>query len=163
MKRLLIVVGIFFITFSGYLAASHFSGGAFPGFGLPVGGDLGQCRRMALNFLEDIQFKDFKNAARYHSPDDQDSVDIPYLIWRLFGVKPEAIDFMEYEVIFAKIDSTRNRIRLKVRMKAKIVIKNEAIDQQMMLYFFRENENAPWYMKFEDSLRQAEKNPGKKS
>jgi hypothetical protein len=162
MKRLSIVLGFFMVVSSGYLAASHFSGGAFPAFGLPVGGDLGKCRRMALSFLEDIQFKDFKSAAQYHSPGDQDSVDIPFLIWRLFGVKPEGIDFMEYEVIFAKIDSSGNRIRLKVRMKAKIVVRNEAKDQQMMLYFFRENKQAPWYMKFEDSLRQTEKDPNKK-
>lgn len=162
MKRLFIITGIIGTLCLGYLGAAHFSGGAFPTLGLALGGDLGQCRRMALSFLEDIQFKDFKSAAQYHSPHDQDNVDIPFLIWRLFGVKPEAIDFMEYEVLFAKQDSTKNRIRVKVRMRAKIVADSEPRDQHMMLYFFREDAASPWHMKFDDSLRRLSKDPNKK-
>ena len=162
MKRVFILFGIVTILFGGYVTAAHLSGGAFPMLGLPIGGDLGTCRRIALSFLEDIQFKDFKSAAQYHSPEDQETVDIPFLIWKLFGVKPEAIDFMRYEVVFAKVDSSKNRIRLKARMTAKIVSHSEPRDQDLMLYFFRKDSSSPWHMKFEDSLRFISKDPKKK-
>src|SRR5262245_28951230 len=115
MKKYLILAGILILLSGGYLAAVELSGGAFYAFGLALGGDRGVVRRMALKFLEDLQFKDFKAAAEFHAPDIQSLVDIPFLIQRLFQIKPEALDIMETEVVFAEIDSTGNRARVKVR------------------------------------------------
>ena len=162
MKRWLIAIGFLCAGFGGYLAVSHLSGAAFFTFGLPIGGDRGELRRTALRFLEDLQFKDFIKAATYHSPDDQSSVDIPFLIQRLFQVKPEALDIMDYEVIFADIDSSGDRARVKVRVKVKVLLNNAIKEKDMVLYFHRENANAPWFMKFEDSLRKDEAQKGKK-
>ena len=76
---------------------------------------------MALDFLEDIQFKDFASAAGYHAPDLIESVDIPFLLQRLFAVKPEALDIMDYEIVFAEIDSSELRARVKSRVKVKLL------------------------------------------
>lgn len=150
------------LTIAGYFLAAHLSGGAFPTFGLPLGGDRGELRRMALDFLEDIQFKDFDAAAQYHAPEDIDSVDIPYLLRQLFKVKPEALDIMDYDVVFAEKDNSGNRARVKVRVKTKILLNSSIEEKEMILYFHRADENAPWFMKFEDSLRNPEKTEGKK-
>lgn len=137
-----------------YLGAAHVSGGAFSTLGLPLGGDRGLLRRTALSFMEDIQFKDFQRAASYHAPELIDSVDIPFLIQRLFAVKPEALDIMGYEIVFAEIDSSDLRARVKVRVRVKLLV-NEAIEErELILYFYRDDVRAPWYMKLEDSLRE---------
>ena len=100
----------------GYIGAAHLSGGAFPTLGLPLGGERSMLRETVRAFLEDIQFKDFERAASYHAPDKRDTVDIPFLLERLFLQKPESLDIMDYEIVFAKIDSTRRRARVKARV-----------------------------------------------
>ena len=154
MKKVLAVLVLVGALLGGYLAVAHISGGAFWTLGLALGGDRGALRRIALEFLEDIQFKDFVSAASYHAPDLIETVDIPFLIQRLFAVKPEALDFMDYEVVFADLDSSELRARVKVRVKAKLLLNERIEERELVLYFYRDTVNDPWYMKLEDSLRE---------
>lgn len=161
MKKWLILAGVLLAAAAGYVGLAHLSGGAYPTPGLPVGGDLGELRRTSMTFWEDIQFKDFDHAASYHSVEKQQSVDIPFLIQRLFAVKPEALDVMTYEVVLAHIDSTGNRGRVKTRVKVKVLLDEKIRERELMLYFHREDALSPWYMELEDSLRQLEAEDGK--
>jgi len=136
-----------------YFGAVHFSGGAFYGFGLPLGGERAQLRQLATSFMEDIQFKDFDKAASYHAPDVVDSVDIPFLLQRLFLQKPESLDIMSYDIVFCKLDRSGFRGRTKVRMKAKNLMNKEIRSQYFLLFFHRTDLNSPWYMELENSLR----------
>ncbi len=145
-----------------YLLVAHLSGAAFPTLGLPLGGDEGALRRLSLSFWEDIQFKDFDAAAQYHAPELQDSVDIPFLLQRVFLLKPELLDIMEAEVVMVDIDSSGNRARVRTRVKAKDLTRGKVEEKQMMLYFERADSQSPWTMKLEDSLRQDEAEDGKK-
>ena len=154
MKKLVPLIAIVVCLSGGYLAAAHFSGGAFPMLGLPLGGDRGLLRRVALDFMEDVQFKDFQRAASYHAPELIETVDIPFLIQRLFAVKPEALDIMDYEVVFADIDSSDLRARVKLRVRAKLLANERIEERELLLYFYRDTVTSPWYMKLEDSLRQ---------
>jgi hypothetical protein len=163
MKRALIIVGVLVVLGGGYLAAAQLSGGAFWAFGLPLGGDRGELRRLALSFVEDIQFKDFIRAASYHEPGKQKEVDIPFIIERLFAVKPEVLDIMEKEIVFSDVDSTGNRGRVKVRAKVKDLLKSNIRNQEFILYFQRDHPGAPWFMHLEDSLRELHPQDGKKS
>lgn len=159
MKKTLTIVLLLVLVSGGYFTAAHLSGGAFWTAGLALGGDRGELRRTALAFLEDIQFKDFDAAASYHAPELIETVDIPYLIQRLFAVKPEALDVMDYEVVFAELDSSGLRARVKVRVKAKLLLNESIEERELVLYFERADEVAPWYMKLEDSLRDLPPDP----
>jgi hypothetical protein len=130
---------------------------------LGLGGDSGKLRLITQSFLEDIQFKDFAKAASYHSPDDQKTVDIPFLLERLFGIKPEQLDIMSYEIVFADIDSSGLRGRVKSRVKVKILVNGAIEDRELMLYFSRDTPQSPWFMRLESSLRALEAEQGKKS
>ena len=154
MKKVLMVVLTLVVLSGGYLTVAHVSGGAFWTLGLALGGDRGALRRLALDFLEDIQFKDFVSAASYHAPDLIDSVDIPFLLQRLFAVKPEALDIMDFDIVFADIDSSDLRARVKVRVKAKLLVNELIEERELVLYFYRDTVDDPWYMKLEDSLRE---------
>ena len=146
----------------GYIGAAHFSGGAFPTFGLPLGGERAMLRETVRSFLEDIQFKDFDRAASYHAPEKRETVDIPYLLERLFQQKPESLDIMDYEIVFADVDSTGKRARVKARVKVKNLALGDIREQEFILFFHRDSVSAPWYMELESSLRQTEAEKGKK-
>ncbi len=161
MKKLFPVVLVLAALLGGYLAVAHLSGAAFSTLGLPLGGDRGLLRRIALDFMEDIQFKDFEAAASYHAPDLIESVDIPFLIQRLFQVKPEALDIMDYEIVFADIDSSDLRARVKVRVRAKLLLNERIEEREFVLYFDRDDPSSPWYMKLEDSLRELTPDQGR--
>ncbi len=154
MKKAVTALLVLALLLGGYLAVAHASGGAFSTLGLVLGGDRAELRRMALAFLEDIQFKDFESAASYHAPDIIDSVDIPFLIQRLFAVKPEALDIMDYDIVFAELDSGGLRARVKLRVKVKLLLNALINEREVILYFQRDSLDDPWYMKLEDSLRQ---------
>ncbi len=154
MKKVVTALLVLSLLGGGYLAVAHFSGGAFATLGLALGGDRGALRRLALSFLEDIQFKDFVSAASYHSPELRESIDIPFIIQRLFTVRPEALDIMDYEVVFAEVDSGGLRARVKLRVKVKILLNALINEREVILYFERDSVDDPWYMKLEDSLRQ---------
>ncbi len=161
MKKALWTLGLLLVLGGGYVAAAHLSGGAFPTLGLALGGERGLLRRTALSFWEDIQFKDFVRAASYHAPDIQGTVDIPYLLERLFGVKPEFLDIMEMEVVLADVDSTDLRARVKTRLKVKLLVDGRIDDREVMLYFHRKTTADPWFMELETSLRSLEAEEGK--
>jgi len=154
MKKALAALLALSLLTGGYLGVAHLSGGAFWTMGLALGGDRGALRRIALDFLEDIQFKDFEMAASYHAPELISSVDIPFLIQRLFAVKPEALDIIDYDVVFSEIDSSELRARVKVRVKGKLLINELLEERELILYFHRDSLGDPWYMKLEDSLRE---------
>jgi hypothetical protein len=129
---------------------------------LGIGSDTAKLRQISRSFLEDIQFKDFKKAAVYHPPAERKTVDIPYLIERLFMLKPELLDIMEYEIVFAKVDSSGLRGRVKSRIKIKELVREKIKQRELMLYYYRANDQAPWYMRLETSLRKLDADKKKK-
>ena len=153
MKKWLIIALSVVLLIGGYVAGAHFSGGAWPTLGLPIGGSESLLRQTALSFWEDIQFKDFTTAAGYHDPATRDEVDIPYLLERIFAVKPEMLDIMEYEIIFAEVDSSGLRARVKTRLKVKELVRETIREQEVILYFHRTDPSSDWYMVLESSLR----------
>ena len=154
MNKVLIPLALVLALVGGYIGLSHFSGGAFPTLGLPIGGAEAHLRSVTLQFWEDIQFKDFDKAASYHPPDKQAGVDIPYLIERMFVLKPEGLDVISYEIVFAEVDSSELRARVKTRVKVKNLVNNDINDREIMLYYFRDSPDSPWYMKLESSLHE---------
>lgn len=103
-------------------------------------------------FIEDIRFKDFEKAASYHSPEDQKKVDIPKLIERMFKVKPEFLDIMEYEVTDVELDRTGTRARVKVLTKVR-VLNTDEIREPEAIFYWQKDDQGVWRMKLESSLR----------
>lgn len=156
-KYIFILVGVLIVAAAILIVVSR------PGWLDTLGfGSAAPIRRMTVSFLEDVQFKDFSRAASYHTPEERKTIDIPYLLERLFFIKPEQLDIMEYEVLFAKIDSTGLRGRTKTRIKVKNLLNGTIEDRELMLYFYRDSRSSPWYMRLESSLRQLEGEEGKK-
>ena len=160
--RVGLFVGLPALLLGGYLALAQLSGGAFPTPGLALGGEEGLLRRTTMSFWEDIQFKDFQKAASYHAPDKQASVDIPFLLERIFLQKPEMLDFLSYEVVLVDIDSSGLRGRVKTRMRVRDLAREKVEEKELMLYYKRASEADPWYMDLESSLRNLDGDADKK-
>lgn len=113
--------------------------------------DIKMLSEMSLSFMEDLKFKDFENASTYHHPDDQDKVDIPKLIERMFKIKPEFLDVMEYNILDANLDSTKKRGRVKLSAKVHLLNSDKIKNPETILYFH--NREGKWYMELESSLK----------
>lgn len=162
MKKWMIGAAILVAIAGGYVAAAHFSGGAIPSLGIPVGGDRAELRDKTLSFWEDIEFKDFDQAASYHAPDTRNDVDIPFLLERVFLLKPEVLEILSYEIVFAEIDSTGLRARVKTRVKVRNLMKDDVFEREVLLFWHRDTLESPWFMVLESSLRMLEGTKGKK-
>ncbi len=113
--------------------------------------DLHLIEEISLQFMEDVQFKDFDKAASYHSPEDREKIDIPRLMRKLFMIKPELIDVMDYSILDSSLDSTGTRGRVKVKAKVNILNSNKIKHPEVILYFHKKGDQ--WYMEMESSLQ----------
>jgi hypothetical protein len=52
------------------------------------------------------------------------------------------------------LDSSRLRARVRIRVKAKLLLDERVDEMELILYFHRDSVDDPWYMKLEDSLRE---------
>jgi len=112
--------------------------------------DVSIIQKFALSFFEDLKFKDFDSAAKYHSLKDQKKVNIPKLIEKLFQVKPEFLDIMEYKILETSLDSSKKRARVKMKTKVNILNSGKIKNPEVILYFHKKGEK--WYMELESSL-----------
>lgn len=99
--------------------------------------DLKNIREASLSFMEDIRFKDFEKAASYHHPEDREKSDIPKMIERLFKIRPELLDIMEYEILDASLDSTKQRGRVKLKAKVALLNTGKIKTPEMILYYHK--------------------------
>ena len=150
MKKLLLVFGILALLAVGLLVVSSRS--ATP---LNIGtssSDIAFLETKSKEFLEDIQFKDFKKASSYHSREDRKKVDIPKLIERMFAVKPEFLNIMRFEIIKSSMDSTKTRCRVHTKTVIKLLNTSEIREPEIMLYWFKDPTEG-WVMELESSLQ----------
>lgn len=91
------------------------------GKGLYWNSQSAELKKLADRFLEDLQYKDFDKAAKYHTFDDQKGVDIPALIERLFAVKPELLNIDNIRIIKADFDDSGTRCRTFFRCDTEVL------------------------------------------
>ena len=108
-------------------------------------------KNLTSDFLEDIRFKDFDKAATYHTKEDQETVDIPELLERLFKIKPEFLDIMKYEITGVDIDKNGTRARVKTHSTVKLLNTDELKEPEIIFYWHKQE--GQWYMKLESSLQ----------
>lgn len=113
--------------------------------------DVKFLRQRSIDFLEDLQYKDFDKAAAYHNAEDRKTVDIAELIERLFAVKPEFLDIMRYEIKKVDIDRSGDRAKVKTHTVVKILNSGKIREPDLILYWRRDPKEG-WVMKLESSL-----------
>ncbi|MBA2664954.1 MAG: hypothetical protein H0U74_21880 [Bradymonadaceae bacterium] len=110
----------------------------------PFNSDRRMVEELSKRFVEDLQFKDFRSSSLYHHRLEQSRVDIGRALERLFMVKPEMLDIIDYRVVRAEIDSTDNRARVLVNARfRRLNMKDEAEEADLMLYWVRRHPHCP--------------------
>lgn len=101
-------------------------------------------RELSLQFMEDLQFKDFRRSASYHHELERDRVDIGRTIEKLFLLKPEMLDLREFHIINADVDSTGRRARVHIRTKfQRLNMEKEPEEGELILYWMLRNPDCP--------------------
>ncbi len=150
MKKIAAVAVLLVLLAVGLLYFS--ASGSGPSLPVMTSGDASFLRKRSIDFLEDLQFKDFKKAASYHSTVDRKTVDISNLIERIFQVKPEFLDIMRYEIKDIDIDRSGDRARIKTHTVVK-VLNTQEIKEPEVIFYWRKDPKEGWVMMLESSLR----------
>lgn len=113
----------------------------------------------SIDFVEDLQFKDFAKASTYHLPETQKARDIPELIRSVFLVRHEQLDIVDYKVLEVDLDRSKTRARVRVLVNYRLLGDRSTRespqaqrDVEMLLYWFKQASGV-WAMELESSLR----------
>ena len=110
----------------------------------PFNSDRRVVMELATSFMEDVQFKDFRSSALYHHELEQDRVDIGKAIERLFQVRPEMLDIMDFRIARTEVDSTARRARVLVNSRVKrLNVDDDPREVELHLFFIRRHPQCP--------------------
>ena len=117
----------------------------------PFNPDRAEIEELSEQFMEDIQFKDFRSSASYHHDLEQERVDIGRAIEDLFKVDPELLDMLDYRITRTEIDSSGDRGRVLVNtrfrpLKPKALSSEDDDDIEetdLQLYWMRRHPDCP--------------------
>jgi len=121
-NRVLIALVALLIVGAVLLLGLTSSGISVFGVGYHWNEEAAEVEELAYSFLEDVKYKDFDKASRYHTYADQDEADIPKLIERLFQVPPEKLNI--HDIRIAGVDMDRDGERARTRFVANIEVLN---------------------------------------
>lgn len=111
MKKVMLVLGVLILGGVALLVGMGQGGVNLGGMSWAWNSEKAVLEEKARSFLEDLQYKDFKKAASYHTFNDQKKADIPKLIERLFQVKPEQLNIRNIRVTEVTLDRSGDRAR----------------------------------------------------
>ncbi len=115
------------------------------------GGDRALLKKKSERFLECLKFKNFIEAAAFHSAADLKATpDIPKLLEDFFLIPPESLDIQEYRIDYVELDSTGQRAKVKTVSTVRILNKNETRKPEIMLYWKRDS--GQWTMDLRTTL-----------
>jgi hypothetical protein len=107
--------------------------------------------RLTNRFLDDIRFKDFAQAATYHTASDQVAVNIPQLIESKFAIKPEQLDIQETRIDRIDVDPDGRRAKSVTTWHTKLLNTSEVRDVEAVI-FWHKAADGHWYMQLRSSL-----------
>lgn len=102
-------------------------------------------------FLEGVQFKDFKRAAKVHSEKDQEGKNIPELIEKKFMIKPELLDIKSFEIVHIDLTHAGERAKVLTKVHVRLLNSGEPIKEVEAVFYFKKEEGQ-WVMDLQSSL-----------
>jgi hypothetical protein len=130
------------VLVAGYLAYAHFSGGQVPTFGLPIGGEKGEIRVYASQFLENIKFKN--TAALVGFAENATSADVDKYLTSLFDMDKNAIDLQTFSVKEIEMDSSKMRSRVNILLKGRDLSNNNPFEKHKIIYLYQNPTKKTW-------------------
>ncbi|MBI5241816.1 MAG: hypothetical protein HY926_15190 [Elusimicrobia bacterium] len=144
MKKLLAVL---ILLAAGAGGAYLMSEGVLPGWP----GDKAVVKRKSHRFLECLKFKNFDEAAAFHTPADiKARPDMPKLLENFFKIPPENLDIQDINVDFVEFDSTGQRAKAKTTCGVRVLNAKEDRRPEAVLYW--KKVDGGWYLDLRTTL-----------
>lgn len=136
MRSFLISLLVVLVLVIGYLGYVHFSGGALPTLGLPLGGEKARVRAVTKAFFEHVKFKDQKGLIAYVAPGTNPAEADAYLD-KTLGRETEKFDLVSVEIKSIEIDSKQTRARVHVMFYGQDLVAHKPVDLEKIVFLFR--------------------------
>jgi hypothetical protein len=142
MRKILIVMLLILIAAVGYLSYAHFSGGAIPTFGLPIGGEKAQIRQKTYQFFENIKFKNRVFTGLVQGDADQEQI-YKYLR-KTLGIEENLLDLTHVSIEKIELDSSKERARVKVKLSGQNITNKKPIEIQKLIFLYKNQKGDNW-------------------
>lgn len=110
----------------------------------PFMGSDPQVERLTRAFLEDLQYKDFRQAGLYHHKLERDRLDIGRSLEGLFLVKPELLDIRDYDIVRVERDEQGGRAKTLVRTRyTRLNLDKEPQEKDILVYWIKRHPDCP--------------------
>ncbi|HXW53633.1 MAG TPA: hypothetical protein VEL47_05975 [Myxococcota bacterium] len=134
MRTVAIILVLLVLAALGYLGYAHFSGGAVPTFGLPIGGDKATIRSRTLTFLENVKFKNTVALKDFVAS----TITVPQILFYVetsLGLNQE-MDLNQAAVKEIEIDSAAQRARVRVTLSGQDLKNMKAFDMEKLVFLY---------------------------
>ena len=136
MRKFIVFLILLMIAALAYLAYAHFSGGAIPTFGLPLGGEKAKIRERTKIFFENLKFKNI-NALRDFVSQDSSPEQFSHYLKENLGLDLEKIDLEKVEVENIELDSLQQRARVKIKLEGRELVTKKPFAYERIVFLFR--------------------------
>ncbi|MBI5209609.1 MAG: hypothetical protein HY927_06495 [Elusimicrobia bacterium] len=144
MKRLFAIV---VVLAAGTGAAFLMSEGYVPGWP----SDKAAIRQKSVRFLECLKFKNFEEAAVFHTPAElKDHPNIPKQLESFFKIPHENLDIQDINIDFMEFDSTGARAKVKTTTGVHVLNSKEDRRVEAMIYW--KKVDGQWFMDLRTTL-----------
>lgn len=150
MKLFILVISILILLAGAFFVAKK----SYENMPLSVlmSSDLSTLAEESRQFMEALQFKDFKGASALSMPEHLKTYDMPMLIERLFQVKPEFLDIQKNKILSVEKDTTNKRAKVNIESEVKILNTNELKKPNVILYW-KKMDDGKWYLDLASSIK----------
>lgn len=135
MRKLLIVLLLLVLAALGYLAYAHFSGGAVPTFGLPIGGERERVRSRIKAFFEHVKFKN-TSALKNFVKADTSQQEISSFLMKTLGADEDDVDLLKVNIDQVELNSSEQRARARIELVGTDLIKKQPIDLNKIVFLY---------------------------
>lgn len=136
MRKILIVVLLLAIAVLGYVGYAHFTGGAVPTFGLPIGGEKSRIRQATLTFFDKVKFKD-RAGLMLMVPPEMNFDDITSYLLKTLQVDLDALDLETINVKHIEVDNEGRRARVRVLLAGHNLNAKKPLDIEKIIFLYR--------------------------
>lgn len=136
MRKFFIMVLLLAIAAMVYLGYAHFTGGAVPTFGLPIGGEKAHVRVQALAFFEHVKFKNRAAITNFVGSSAAPEETALYLD-KTLGMDADQVDLVKVAIKDVELDSMGTRARVKVELSGQDLAANKPFDVEKVIFLYR--------------------------
>lgn len=136
MRKFLLLIFSLAVVVSVYVGYAHFSGGAIPTFGLPIGGAKKDIRHTTKVFFENVKFKNHPGLKQFVR--EEDSLEqIGAYLNTIFGISVDQVDLDSIEVDSIELDTSKIRARVRVHIKGLDLVNKAPLSLNKIIFLYR--------------------------